>query len=196
MMSLYDDFCSGHQSFVDRFEAFARSVNDPICLVRPKRLDTLRLGAGLAPPDSATFAVGQRKEALVAVRKILATASQHVLFVDGFVDPDFLSLLDEKLAALTVDVLTTARGLGQSPSFKVIAAAHNQQNTGRIAIRTSTNVHDRYLVIDGKDIHHLGASLKNAGGKVWSMRRLPESEAVNVRTNILPPIWSAALTEL
>lgn len=35
-------------------------------------------------------------------------------------------------------------------------------------VKTNTDFHDRFLIIDKAEIYHIGASIKDAGKKLWN----------------------------
>jgi hypothetical protein len=50
-------------------------------------------------------------------------------------------------------------------------AKHNSQYNP-IKLKTFTKSHDRFLIIDQKELYHLGASLKDLGKKWFAFSRL------------------------
>lgn len=189
---LYGEFTTRYGEFITKYEALARGVGKEISIARAPSLQTIRFGADDGPPSQGTFGPGQRKDALIAIRKILASAKERVRVCDNFVDSAILALLDENLENLNVEVLTTQRGLNQQPSFVAITKAHNDEKPGKIEIRVTDEVHDRFIVLDGARVYVLGASIKDAGKKAWSFRVLGEGEAAKALKGVLDPIWSRA----
>ena len=52
-----------------------------------------------------------------------------------------------------------------------------------ISIETFMNAHDRFLIIDEKEIYHIGASLKDLGKKWFAFSRF-DTGAVEMLKNI------------
>jgi len=48
---------------------------------------------------------------------------------------------------------------------------HNQQQYPPIAVKKFKNAHDRFLILDGVDIYHIGASLKDLGKKRFAFSK-------------------------
>ena len=44
-----------------------------------------------------------------------------------------------------------------------------------IAIKEFTKAHDRFIIIDDKDVYHIGASLKDLGKKWFAFSKLDKS---------------------
>ncbi len=47
-----------------------------------------------------------------------------------------------------------------------------QKQYKNIELKITKNFHDRFLIIDEKEIYHLGASLKDLGNKVFAFSNL------------------------
>jgi len=52
-------------------------------------------------------------------------------------------------------------------------AKHNEQYP-RIDIKTLKTSHDRFLILDRKEVYHIGASLKDLGKKWFGFSKLNE----------------------
>ena len=48
---------------------------------------------------------------------------------------------------------------------------HNNQYPP-ISIKAFRNCHDRFIIIDGKEVYHIGASLKDLGKKLFAFSKL------------------------
>ena len=50
---------------------------------------------------------------------------------------------------------------------------------GGLDVKYTTNVHDRYIIIDQNKLYHLGHSIKDLGKKIFSINEL-ESNLINI----------------
>lgn len=92
------------------------------------------------------------------VRKVVASASNELFFVDPYVDADFASrYLTQVPSAVRVRLL----GKKGMPSFMPAVDLLRQQNKMSIEVRTSPSLHDRYIFVDKKTGFHSGASFKD-----------------------------------
>jgi len=55
---------------------------------------------------------------------------------------------------------------------------HNAQYT-KIELKKFNSSHDRFLIIDAKDVYHIGASLKDLGQKWFAFSKL-EMDALDI----------------
>ena len=69
-----------------------------------------------------------------------------------------------------------------TPQLQLDLDKHNDQYPP-INIRTYRNSHDRFLIVDDKEVYHIGASLKDLGKKMFAFSKLDiPAEAI---TNLL-----------
>lgn len=51
---------------------------------------------------------------------------------------------------------------------------------GNFAVKTFAQSHDRFLIIDGKEVYHLGASLKDLGKKWFAFSKIDKNSVENI----------------
>jgi hypothetical protein len=161
--------------FRERYNAFLVRLESHFSSVIPGRIpafarideaQSLRFGSPGPLLRSATFGPGERFQATDAIRQIIKTATSEVLIVDNYTSADTLALLFSAPTAVAAKMLTYRRE-GDYPTM----AARFRGERGVAALETresARDFHDRYLMIDGRDIFHLGASIKDLGRSVFS----------------------------
>ena len=55
---------------------------------------------------------------------------------------------------------------------------------GGLNVRYTTNVHDRYIIIDQNKLYHLGHSIKDLGKKIFSISELDNNLILTLLHNI------------
>ncbi len=103
--------------------------------------------------------------------KILKTSKQNIIIVDPYVDITFLDTIRNIKTKVT---LITQR---RTRLTKTEIDKYNTQYNNLTVIKNSS-FHDRYLIIDNKDIYHLGASINYAGNKVFSINKLQDEDII------------------
>lgn len=93
-----------------------------------------------------------------SIRKIIEGARQDLLFVDRYLDAEFVSRYLPHVAA-GVRVRLLARDLVKTllPAVDAFAAQHKM----RIEVRSAPGFHDRYVFVDGTSCFQSGASFKD-----------------------------------
>ena len=124
------------------------------------------------PPVQGVFYDGQVFDAHVFAAKHILSAKKSILLIDSWVDVVTLELLAKKQKGVTVEIVASPRGNKLSPSD---IATFNAQYGG-LTVRTSTNFHDRFVIVDGKSLYLFGASLKDLGRKCFAFTKLDASE--------------------
>ncbi len=137
--------------------------------------------------QEGVFFAGQQFDALRRIVDILRQAGQSIVIVDAYVDESVLDLLTQKPQATRVNILTR----DVLPALKTTALAFNKQYGG-LSLRTSPAFHDRFVIIDGNDFYHFGASLKDAGNRGFMFSRIEEPSVVGALRPQLEAEWARA----
>lgn len=136
------------------------------------------------------FPANSEYDAYVAIRDILANASTEIVVVDAYIGSSLLQTLKSLTQHdLHVRFLTTERNL--KPDFAVEVAAFQRQ-VGHITleVRTTANFHDRFIVIDGVEFYHVGASIKDAGRRAFMISRMEDQPNINALKQFIDRAWT------
>ena len=132
------------------------------------------------PPVQGVFFNGQVFDAHAFAAKHILNARKSILLIDSWVDLATLELLSKKNKGVSVEIVTSPRG------NKLKSGDINTFNTqyGGLTVRTSRNFHDRFLIIDNKQLFLFGASLKDLGRKCFAFTELNASAIPELKTRI------------
>ena len=123
------------------------------------------------PPVEGIFYDGQIFDAYAHIVSLIKQAKHSIVLVDNYVNVDTLTMLSNRAQDVTATIFT--RQLNQQQQLDL--QRHNQQYAP-IAINTCQHNHDRFLIID--DVVYLfGASLKDAGKKLFAYIKMQETSA-------------------
>ena len=124
-----------------------------------ERFDTIfkAMDGGEFPPQKVFFD-GRHYEAYSFAKKLVGKATKSILLVDGYCDDVTLDILSAKRCGVKVTVATVEK----TPITDTAIAKFNKQNP-TLEVRHTGKFHDRFLVIDDKELYHFGASLKDLG---------------------------------
>jgi hypothetical protein len=81
-----------------------------------------------------------------------------------------------------VKVLLLTKNISKQLNLDIHKA--NEQY-GNFTAKQFTQSHDRFLIIDGKEVYHLGASLKDLGKKWFAFSKMDKSSVENIMTEII-----------
>lgn len=119
------------------------------------------------PPVEGVFFDGQLFDAYKFAADLIKSAHTSIILIDNFVDESVLMLLTKRSPNVTATIYT-----GQiSKQLLLDLERHNAQYEP-IDIKLFKQSHDRFLLLDNKDIYHIGVSLKDLGKKWFAFSKL------------------------
>ncbi len=121
-------------------------------------------------PAQGVFFDGQIFDAYVLVNDLLRQAKKSIVLIDNYVDDSVLAQLAKRRKGVSAVILTKAVG----KELEQDLARHNAQYPP-ITIQKFASSHDRFLILDGETVYHLGASLKDLGKKWFAFSKMEKS---------------------
>jgi hypothetical protein len=121
-------------------------------------------------PTQGIFFDGQIFDAYVFVNDLLRQAKSSIVLIDNYVDDSVLQQLAKRRKGVSTTILTKTISKTLAQDLK----KHNAQYPP-IRIHEFSHSHDRFVIIDGEDVYHLGASLKDLGKKWFAFSRMDKS---------------------
>ncbi len=119
------------------------------------------------PPTQGVFFDGQVFDAYLFANKIIKQAEKSIVLIDNYIDESVLTLLSKRDKGVSAVIYTKQI----SKQLKLDLAKHNAQYP-EIDVKLFAECHDRFVVIDNKDLYHIGASLKDLGKKWFAFSRM------------------------
>ncbi len=126
------------------------------------------------PSKQGIFYNGQIYDAYTFACDLVRKARKSLIVVDNYVDDSVLTLLSKRKTSVSATIYTKTISRQLALDLK----KHNQQYPP-IFIEVFKDAHDRFLIIDGTEIYHIGSSLKDLGKKWFAFSRF-ESGAVEM----------------
>lgn len=120
------------------------------------------------------FLDGQIYDAYSLIIDIIKKAKEKILIIDNYIDDRILEMLVKKNKNVKVTILTSEK----SNISKLDIQKFNKEYP-ILEIAKSNKFHDRFIVIDNKEIYHVGASLKDLGKKCFAISKIEDVEYVN-----------------
>ncbi len=145
---------------MNRIEDNVQALNDKV-----QQID-LQINTSL-PPVQGVFYNGQIFDAYTFVSTLIRKAEKSIVLVDNYIDDTVLTQLSKR----NKDVEAVIYTKNISKQLKLDIKKHNQQYP-HIEIKTFSDSHDRFLIIDKKELYHMGASLKDLGKKWFAFSRM------------------------
>ena len=123
-----------------------------------ERFDTIfkAMDGGEFPPQKVFFD-GKHYDAHSFAKKLVRKAMKRIVLVDGYCDEVTLDILAQKKGGVEV-VVATAQKMIDAHLTPIAVAKFNKQNPTLIVTPVGV-FHDRFLILDDKELYHFGASL-------------------------------------
>lgn len=130
-------------------------------------------------PTQGIFFEGQVFDAYELFSKIIRKAKSHIILIDNYIDETTLIHLAKKNPKVKALILTHPINKQLELDIQKV----NQQY-GNFKLKKFNKSHDRFLIIDQKEIYHLGASLKDLGKKLFAFSLLDTSSVQDLLNRV------------
>lgn len=117
--------------------------------------------------EKGIFYDGQIFDAYTFVSDIIRAAKKSIILIDNYVDDTVLTLLGKREQTVSATIYTKSI----SKQLQLDLQRYNSQYPV-INIHTFAHAHDRFLIIDGTELFHIGASLKDLGKKWFAFSKM------------------------
>lgn len=118
-------------------------------------------------PDEGIFYDGQIFDAWQFASDLIRSARESIILIDNYVDESVLTLLSKREKGVLASIYTSTI----SRQLKLDLKQFNAQYP-TIDVIVFNKSHDRFLIIDNKNVYHLGASLKDLGKKWFAFSKI------------------------
>ena len=130
------------------------------------------------PPIEGIFYDGQIFDAYAQIVGLIKQAKHSITLIDNYIDETTLTMLSKRDASVVATIYT--RSLSQQQQLDL--QRHNQQYAP-ITVRICQHNHDRFLIIDD-EVYIFGASLKDAGKKLFAYIKMQETSSTELLRGI------------
>ena len=125
------------------------------------------------------FFEGQIYDAYSIIIDIIRKANKKILIIDNYINDSILKMLTKKKNNVEVIILTSNKS-----NIQNIDVQKFNKEYPVLKISKTNKFHDRFIVIDNKEMYHLGASIKDLGKKCFGINRIEDIEIINKIINL------------
>ena len=150
-----------HENYLDLVNVVNRIDSTQTDLIdRVERLEDKYPDLGIR-----IFFKGQMWDATNCIEQIIEQAEREIILIDSYVDRRTLDMLSRKKAGVTVSIFTSVSG------NRITEKESNDFNAQypSLEVRETDKFHDRFLILDMRQMYHIGASIKDAGKKAFEI---------------------------
>ena len=135
-------------------------------------------------PLRGVFYNGQLWDARALVLSLVSRAKRSLILIDNWATPEVLDLFAKKRKGVKVTVFTSEHYDNKHvPHHKISPAdiATFNAQYPKLAVRYNETFHDRFLIIDDRELYLIGASLKDLGGKCFGFTKMDSREIRRIK---------------
>ncbi len=144
-------------------------IND-LVLKDSKRIDLLEDAfSSFKEQNNHIFFEGQIYDAYSLMIKIFDKAKESIIIIDNYIDKNILDILSKTNKQVTL--ITNKYRIQDYEKYK------EQYNNVTLVVNNS--FHDRFIILDKKDLYHSGASFKDLGKKCFAITKIESKELLN-----------------
>ena len=119
------------------------------------------------------FFNGQIYDSYSLIIDIIKRAKSKILIIDNYIDDSVLKMLSKKNQNVEVVILTS-----QNCNLNKLDILKFNKQYPTLKISYTNKFHDRFIVIDNKELYHSGASLKDLGKKCFAISKIEDVEYI------------------
>jgi hypothetical protein len=117
-------------------------------------------------PINGIFYNGQIFDAYVFISDLIRSAKKSIILIDNYIDESTLTLFS-KNQNIKIQIYTA----NIPKQLQLDIKKYNQQYNN-LELKITKNFHDRFMILDTKDVYHIGASLKDLGNKIFAFSKI------------------------
>lgn len=105
-------------------------------------------------------------DAHVFISDLIRSATKSIIVIDNYIDESTLTLFS-KNQNIKIQIYTA----NISKQLHLDIKKYNQQYNN-LEVKITKNFHDRFIILDGNNVYHIGASLKDLGNKIFAFSKI------------------------
>ena len=133
------------------------------------------------PVKQNVFVQGQIFDAYIAFQGLIQEAQKEIILIDNYIDLTVLERFSKKKPGVNVTIYTSPNTIVTQLDVSKFNAQYPT-----LAIKYTTKMHDRFLIIDNTEIYFIGASIKDLGKKCFCFIKMEDAQwMINTVLNAL-----------
>lgn len=125
------------------------------------------------------FFDGQIYDAYSLIVDIIRRANNKILIIDNYIDDSVLKMLAKKKNNVEVVILTSDKSNIENLDIKKF-----NKEYPILKVAKTNKFHDRFIIIDSKEMYHLGASIKDLGKKCFAINKIEDTQIIGKIINL------------
>ena len=124
------------------------------------------------------FFQGQIYDAYSLIIDIIKRANKKITIIDNYIDDSILKMLTKKNKNVEVIIITSDKS-----NIENIDVKKFNKEYPTLKVAKSNKFHDRFIIIDNKELYHCGASIKDLGKKCFAINKIEDISIIDKLVN-------------
>ena len=124
------------------------------------------------------FFQGQIWDSYRLIIDIIKRANKKITIIDNYVDDSILKMLTKKNKSVEVIIITSNKSNIENIDIKKF-----NKEYPILKVVKSNKFHDRFIIIDNKELYHCGASIKDLGKKCFAINKIEDISFIDKLVN-------------
>ena len=141
-------------------------------------------------PLQGVFYNGQFWDARALVLSLVSRAKRSLILIDNWANTEVLDLFAKKRKGVRLTIFTSEhydKKHVPHPKISPADVATFNAQYPKLAVRYNETFHDRFLIIDDKELYLIGASLKDLGSKCFAFTKLDPAAIRGIKKSAFHP---------
>lgn len=124
------------------------------------------------------FFQGQIYDAYSLIIDIIKRANKKITIIDNYIDDSILKMLTKKNKNVEVVIITSDKC-----NIENIDVKKFNKEYPILKVAKTDKFHDRFIIIDNKELYHCGASIKDLGKKCFAINKIEDISIIEKLVN-------------
>ena len=124
------------------------------------------------------FFQGQIYDAYSLIIDIIKRANKKITIIDNYIDDSILKMLTKKNKNVEVIIMTSNKS-----NIENIDVKKFNKEYPILKVAKTDKFHDRFIIIDNKELYHCGASIKDLGKKCFVINKIEDVSIIDKLVN-------------
>ena len=120
------------------------------------------------------FFDGQIWDSYSLIIDIIKRASKKITIIDNYIDDSILKMLTKKKKYVEVIIITSDKSKIENIDIKKF-----NKEYPKLKVAKSNKFHDRFIIVDNKELYHCGASIKDLGKKCFGINKIEDISLID-----------------
>ena len=124
------------------------------------------------------FFQGQIWDSYSLIIDIIKRANKKITIIDYYIDDSILKMLTKKNKNVEVIIMTSDKS-----NIENIDVKKFNKEYPILKVAKTDKFHDRFIIIDNKELYHCGASIKDLGKKCFGINKIEDISIIDKLVN-------------